>query len=189
MAIFFGVFLVNCLFGCGRETAPSAGGAPAVGGPFELSDQNGSRVDQRILLGHWSLVFFGYTFCPDVCPATLTNLGAALGRLGAAGARVRVVFITVDPERDTPAQLRQYLASPSFPSGMVGLTGSAAQIAQVAREYHVYYRKAATGADYSVDHTSIVYLMNPRGQFVAPIGFGKSPADVARQIGAAMRGA
>jgi protein SCO1/2 len=188
-------FAVACLAlvlgvaACGPVGGGSATGESAIGGPFHLTDQEGVRVDQRLLDGKWSLVFFGYTFCPDVCPATLTNLAAALDRLGPDAAHVRVVFITVDPQRDTPAQLREYLSSPSFPKGTIGLTGTPDQIATVARAYRVYYQKAGSGPSYSVDHSSIVYLMNPHGQFVAPVGVGASPADVARQIAAAMHAA
>ena len=162
---------------------------PSVGGPFSLVNQDGGRVDQQILLGHWTLVFFGYTYCPDVCPTTLTTLGAAMDKLGPAAGGLRVIFITVDPQRDTPAQLKTYLSSPSFPKGTVGLTGSPAEIAAAAGAYRVYYRKAEEGPGYSVDHTSVVYLMDPQGHFARPLGFGASPADVARQIGDAMRGA
>jgi protein SCO1/2 len=173
------------LTACGRPApAPSA-----IGGPFALTDEDGARVDQGILTGRWSLVFFGYTFCPDVCPATLSSLAAAIDRLGGKANAVQVVFITVDPDRDTPAQLKAYLASPSFPKRLIGLTGTAADIAAVAKAYHVYYQKAGAGAGYSVDHTSVVYLMDPHGRFVRPLAFGLSPAETARQIGDAMTGA
>jgi protein SCO1/2 len=162
--------------------------AVSIGGPFRLTDQHGRRVDQTLLRGKWTLVYFGYTFCPDVCPATLSNLAAALDRLGPRSAAVQVVFITVDPRRDTPQQLESYLTSPSFPKGTIGLTGSGAEIAAVAAAYHVYYRRAGEGSGYSVDHTSVIYLMDPRGRFARPIGFGAAPGDVARQIGEAMAG-
>jgi protein SCO1/2 len=160
-----------------------------VGGPFVLTDQNGARETQAVLGGKWTLVFFGYTFCPDVCPVTLSNLGAAIARMGPDAGSVRVVFITVDPERDTPAQLKSYLSSPSFPRGTLGLTGTSAQVAAVAHAYHVYYRKAGNGPGYSVDHTSVVYLMNPRGRFDRPVDVSLPPDGVARQIQSAMRGA
>lgn len=163
--------------------------APSVGGPFVLTDQNGARETQSLLRDKWTLVFFGYTFCPDVCPVTLSNLGAAIGKMGPEARSVRVVFITVDPDRDTPGQLKTYLSSPSFPSGVIGLTGTSAQIAAVAHAYHVYFRKAGTGPGYSVDHTSVVYLMNPQGQFDRPVDVGAPPDGVARQIETAMHGA
>ena len=162
--------------------------AQFIGGPFALTDQNGVKQTQSLLRGKWSLVFFGYTFCPDVCPVTLSNLGAALVEMGPEASRVRVVFITVDPERDTPAQLKTYLSSASFPPGTIGLTGTTAQVASVAHAYHVYFRKAGNGPGYSVDHTSVVYLMNPQGQFDRPVDVS-SPHGAAQQIRLAMRGA
>ncbi len=165
--------------------APSAA-AGSVGGPFRLVDQYGAAVDQSILQGRWTAVYFGYTFCPDVCPTTLTALAQAQSKLGPRARSFRVVFITVDPARDTPAQLKSYLASPAFPPGAVGLTGAAAQIAQAARAYHVYFRKAGAGADYSVDHTSVIYLMDPAGHFSRPIDSQAPPAQIATQITTAM---
>lgn len=161
--------------------------ASAIGGPFHLTAENGARVDEGVLKGKWSAVYFGYTFCPDVCPTTLAALAQAIGDLGVRARKVQVIFITVDPERDTPRQLRDYLSSPSFPRGTVGLTGSAADIRTVAAEYHVYYSRRGQGADYSVDHTSVVYLMDPEGRFVRPIA-SEAPADMASQIRAAMAG-
>jgi protein SCO1/2 len=178
--------LAALLAGCGRGGSDSA--PSSVGGPFQLIDQNGARVDERILQGKWTTVFFGYTFCPDVCPTTLTTLAQAIDRQGPDARRLHVVFITVDPERDTPAQLKTYLSSPAFPRGTIGLTGTAAQIASAARAYRVYYKKAGDGPNYSVDHTSIVYLMDPKGRFSRPIAFGAAPPDITRQIAEAMHG-
>jgi protein SCO1/2 len=166
------------------EPAPSA-----VGGPFRLVDQSGAAVDQGLLRGKWSAVFFGYTYCPDVCPTTLAALGQAVADLGPDAHRFQVVFITVDPERDTPAALKAYLASPTFPNGAVGLTGSARQTAAVARAYHVYYQKVPQGASYSMDHTAVVYLMDPEGRFARPLDVGVAPPQIARQIRSAMNGA
>ncbi|MGH7022960.1 MAG: SCO family protein [Caulobacteraceae bacterium] len=164
------------------RTAPPASD---IGGPFHLIADTGAPVDQAVLNGKWSAVYFGYTFCPDVCPTTLAALAQAQAALGAKARDFQVVFITVDPARDTPAQLRAYLSSPSFPKGSIGLTGSAAQIKAVASAYHVYYRRRGNGPDYSMDHTSIVYLMDPEGRFVRPLTPGP-PTDMARQILAAM---
>ena len=178
--------LAMLLAGCGNaghDSAPSD-----IGGPFQLTDQNDARVDEHILQGKWTAVFFGYTFCPDVCPTTLTTLADAVGRLGPDARRFQVVFITVDPERDTAAQLKTYLLSPAFPRGAIGLTGTAAQIASVARAYRVYYKKAGADPGYSMDHTSIVYLMDPKGRFSRPLAMG-APPDIARQIEDAMHGA
>jgi len=178
--------LAVLLAGCGHGAPKSA--PSDIGGPFQLIDQRGARVDEHILQGKWTAVYFGYTFCPDVCPTTLTTLAQAIDRLGGDARRFQVVFITVDPARDTPAQLATYLSSPAFPKGAIGLTGSPAQIAAVAHAYHVYYKKAGDGPNYSMDHTSIVYLMDPTGVFSRPLAFGAAPADIARQIEAAMHG-
>ena len=168
----------------------SSGVAPsAVGGPFRLVDQSGAPVDQGILRGKWSAVFFGYTYCPDVCPTTLAALGQAVGDLGPDARRFQVVFITVDPERDTPAALKAYLSSATFPRGARGLTGSPAQIAAVAAAYHVYYHKAPEGSSYTMDHSAVVYLMDTQGRFVRPLDVGVAPPQIARQIRAAMGGA
>jgi protein SCO1/2 len=169
-----------------RPTA-TAPAASDIGGRFALVDQRGAPVDEQLLRGKWSAVYFGYSFCPDVCPTTLAALGQAVGDLGAKANNFQVVFITVDPARDTPAALQAYLANPAFPRGMIGLTGSAAQIKAVAGAYHVYYAKRGPGADYSVDHTSVVYLMDSQGRFVRPVAAG-TPANMAAQIVAAMDG-
>ena len=171
---------------CGPKTPAPVQNTAGIGGEFQLTDTAGRRVDQGLLRGKWSTVFFGYTFCPDVCPTTLTTLGQAMTRLGDKAARAQVVFITVDPARDTPAQLKTYLASGSFPKGVIGLTGSATDIALVARVYRVYYKKVPDGATYSMDHTAVIYLMDPQGRFVSPVDPSKSPADVADQIAKAM---
>jgi protein SCO1/2 len=173
-----------------RSAGNRSGVAPSdIGGPFQLIDQSGTPVDQHILRGKWSAVFFGYTYCPDVCPTTLAALGQAVEDLGPDASRFQVVFITVDPERDTPAALKAYLASPTFPKGAVGLTGSSRQIAAVARAYHVYYQKAPQGSSYSMDHSAVVYLMDPQGRFVRPLDVGVAPLQIAGQIRTAINGA
>ena len=172
--------LVAPLGGCGRG-APAAPAASDIGGPFQLTAENGARVDQSLLKGKWSAVYFGYTFCPDTCPATLAALAGAQADLGAKAKDFQVVFITVDPARDTPKQLAAYLSSPSFPKGTIGLTGSSADIQAVTARYRVYYARQGTGPNYSVDHTSVIYLMDPQGRFVAPVPEGPGPA-MAKQI-------
>ena len=169
------------------ETAASTS-AGAIGGPFHLIDEHGRPVDARVLKGKWTAVFFGYTSCPDVCPTTLFNLAQAIGTLGARARNVQVVFISIDPERDTPAQMGAFLGNAAFPKGTIGLTGSPAEVAAAARAYHVYYKKAGDGPAYTMDHTSIVYLMNPDGDFVKPIAFDGPPAAVGGQIAQAMSG-
>jgi len=165
----------------------ASGPGAAPGGPFHLVDQTGRPVDQSVLKGKWSAVYFGYTYCPDVCPTTLTTLGGAIDRMGGQAKDFQVVFITVDPHRDTPAQMKNYLSSSEFPRGVVGLTGTDAQIAQVAQAYRVYYQKAGTGDAYSVDHSSAIYLMDPRGQFATVIPYGLTPDQAKESIVKAMQ--
>lgn len=140
-----------------------------------------------MLKGKWSAVFFGYTYCPDVCPTTLQTLAEAQDRLGPKAKRLQVVFITIDPERDTQVQLKRYLSSAAFPKGTVGLTGSPAQVAAVAKAYHVFYQKQGAGPDYAMEHTSAVYLMNPKGRFDRVLAYSLTPDEIARQIADAMR--
>jgi protein SCO1/2 len=168
--------------GCSQQPAVS------IGGPFHLTDQDGRPRDQSMLKGKWSAVFFGYTYCPDVCPTTLQTLAEAQDRLGPKAGKFQVVFISVDPERDTPAQLRTYLSSPAFPKGAVGLTGTSAQVADVAKAYHAFYQKQGSGSGYEVQHGSTVYLMDPKGSFSGVIAFGLPPDEVARQISEKMSG-
>lgn len=165
---------------------PMAPAGSAIGGPFRLVNQVGVPVDQSLLKGKWTAVFFGYTFCPDVCPTTLAALGQVRVDLGAARRQFQVVFITVDPARDTPKVLGQYLSSETFPKGTIGLTGSPGQIAQAAHAYHVFYQKVPQGASYVMDHTAVVYLMDPQGRFVEPLDLTAAPASVASQIKQAM---
>ena len=155
--------------------------------PFGSSIKTARTRDQTLLKGKWSAVFFGYTFCPDECPTTLTTLAQAQARLGRDSANFQVVFITIDPARDKPAQLKSYLANPSFPKGTIGLTGTDAQVAGAARAWKVYYKKVGHGPDYAMDHTAVVYLMDPDGHFSRPLGGGTGP-EVAREIQAAMQG-
>ncbi|MGH7044102.1 MAG: SCO family protein [Acetobacteraceae bacterium] len=165
-----GVLLALLLFAAGGFLWFSGRQGAAVGGTFTLVNGQGQVVTNQTFRGKYMLVYFGYTHCPDVCPTTLADVAAALGKLGPKAARVVPVFITVDPARDTPAVVGRYTAL--FSPRIVGLTGSAAQIAHVAGEYHVYYAKHVTGPgpdDYSMDHSSVLYLMGPNGQFVAPV--------------------
>ena len=162
--------------------------ADAIGGPFQLTDQSGHRVDQTLLKGHWSAVFFGYVSCPDVCPATLQVLGAAQARLGADGDKLQAVFVSVDPARDTPAQLKAWIDQPGFPRHVTALTGTPAEIAAVARAYRIFYQKENKATDYRVDHTAAIFLMNPQGRFVTPLSYEMGPEKLARELAAAMKG-
>jgi protein SCO1/2 len=158
----------------------------AVGGPFQLVDQNGRAANESLLKGKWSAVFFGYTYCPDVCPATLSALKLAKQRIGPKADKLQVVFVSIDPQRDTPAQLRSYLATPAFPQPIVGLTGTPAQVAAIAKAYKVYYAKQGEGQGYLMAHSSGVYLMNPDGRFYGLVSEAAGVDDMAKQIGDAI---
>ncbi|HUO93451.1 MAG TPA: SCO family protein [Rhizomicrobium sp.] len=147
------------------DTLTPAGGPAAIGGPFALTDQNGHPFTDRNLRGRWVLLYFGYTYCPDVCPTTLALMEAALTKLGPDAARVVPVFVTIDPARDTPAVMKTYVAQ--FGPRFIGLTGSPAAIAAIAHSYRVYYaRHPLKGGGYSMDHSSVIYLLDPEGRFV-----------------------
>ena len=142
-------------------------GKAAVGGPFKLTDHTGRRVTDKDFRGRYMLVYFGFTFCPDVCPSGLQAMAAALDQLGPKAEKITPIFISVDPERDTPEQLAQYV--PSFHPRLVGLTGTPEAVQDVAKAYRVYFKKVTdekSTADYTIDHTSIIYLMDPEGEFV-----------------------
>ncbi|OYU68988.1 MAG: photosynthetic protein synthase I [Alphaproteobacteria bacterium PA2] len=160
---------------------------PGPGGDFVLVDQTGKTVSQDILKGKWSAVFFGFTYCPDVCPTTLGILGQTQTQLGPKAKDFQVIFISVDPERDTPEALKAYLDNESFPKGTIGLTGSKEQIAAAAKAYRVFYQKSGEGSDYLVNHSTATYLMNPEGRFAKVLPFGIAPDEIALQISGAMR--
>ena len=137
-----------------------------IGGPFTLTDQDGRRRTDADFRGRLMLVYFGFTYCPDVCPTDLQQIGLALDRLGVAGEMVQPVFITVDPERDTPDHLKHYM--PLFHPRLIGLTGDAAAIEAAARAYRVYFAKVerADRADYTVDHSGFIYLIGRDGEYL-----------------------
>ncbi|HEY2186649.1 MAG TPA: SCO family protein [Xanthobacteraceae bacterium] len=169
----FGVVLIVS----SRMSSPIAQQIAAVGGPFNLLDQNGKTVSDRDFKGHPFLVFFGFTHCPDVCPTTLFDVSEILRALGPDADRTRALFITVDPERDTPAVMKDYLSS--FDPHLSGLTGDPAEVAAVAKAYRVYYKKVPLdGGNYTMDHTAIVYLMDKEGRFVSPFSL-KRPTEAA----------
>lgn len=180
-----GLIVAVLLLGAGGFlwlTGSTAGAA--IGGPFTLENGNGQTVTSNTYRGKYMLVYFGYTYCPDVCPTTLSAIAAALDKLGPKAKDIVPIFITVDPQRDTPAVVKRYAAA--FSPIMVGLTGTPDEIARVAKEYRVYYAKHVTGPgpdDYSMDHSSIIYLMGPNGKFIAPITAEGSPQEIAEKIG------
>jgi protein SCO1 len=148
----------------------------AIGGPFHLVTQAGRPTDQTLLNGKWSAVFFGYTNCPDACPTTLFALGEAEKLLGPRSADFQTVFVSVDPTRDTASRLASYMSNTAFPR----------QVAQAAKAYKVFYQKAGEGPDYTVNHSTFTYLMNPRGRFACVIPFNASPQEIAGHVERAM---
>jgi protein SCO1 len=174
----------------GRDRAASgeiaSTGQPLVGGDFQLTDQDGRPVDQTMLQGKWSLVFFGFTYCPEFCPTTLAELAAVRQRLGDRAEDLQIVFISVDPERDTPRQLKDYLSSDGFPPGAIGLTGSPEQVAQAAKAYRAYYEKVGEGEGYTMNHSLTVYLMGPDGRFRTAVAYGLGPDKSAKIVQDAM---
>jgi protein SCO1/2 len=164
-----------------------AGQTASIGGPFQLVDQHGRATDQSVLKDRWSVVFFGFTYCPEACPTTLFALGQAETLLGPKARDLQTVFISVDPERDTPKQLATYLSNAAFPHTSIGLTGAPDHLAAVARSYGAFYQKAGTGPDYTVNHSTQTYLMNPKGQFVCVIPYGATPQVMAAKLSTAMQ--
>jgi protein SCO1/2 len=176
LVLCFGVVLLVT----GRSGAPIASAQAAIGGPFRLTDQNGRTVTSEDLKGHPSLVFFGFTNCPEVCPTTLFDISEVLNKLGPDGDKVNALFVTVDPERDTPEKLKDYLSS--FNPRLIGLGGDPAALAAVAKAYRVYYKKVPQDGGYTMDHTAIVYLMDKQGAFVAPFSLKRRPEDAAADL-------
>ena len=179
----------------GAETQDSA--TSDFGGSFSLTDQYGKRRTDLDFRKKYMLIFFGYTYCPDVCPTTLAIEAEALDKIGARASKIVPIFVTVDPKRDTPDKLKAYLSSfdakpPSPRLNFVGLTGNDDEIAQAANAYRVYYRAHIDGriqnADYSIDHTGNVYLMDPDGKFVAYYSQGILPDELAADLMAKISG-
>ncbi len=181
-----GLLLAVLLLGAGGFlwlTGHGGNGGLSIGGPFSLESGSGKPVSNRDFHGKYMLVYFGYTFCPDVCPTTLNAVADAMDKLGAASARIQPLFITVDPKRDTPKVMKQYTAA--FGPKIEGLTGTPEEIAQVAKEYRVYYAEHRTGPgpdDYSMDHSSVLYLMGPDGAFVAPLRTDQTGDEIAANL-------
>ena len=175
-----------------QSTAETQAASPGdFDGSFSLTDQNGMRRTDKDFRKKYMLVFFGYTYCPDVCPTTLAIEAEALDKIGPRAGRIQPIFISVDPKRDTPDKLKAYLSSfdatpPSPRLNFVGLTGTDEEIAQAAKSYRVYYRAHIDGrirdADYSIDHTGDVYLMGPDGKFVAYYSQGVLPDELATDL-------
>jgi protein SCO1/2 len=164
----------------GRTPAPIAGPS-AIGGAFQLVDQNGKSITDKDLKGHPTLIFFGFTHCPDICPTTLFEVSEIMRELGKDADRVKALFVTVDPERDTPEKLKDYLSS--FDPHLTGVTGDMASIAAMGKAYRVYFKKVPLdGGGYTMDHTALVYLMDKEGRFVAPFNMKRRPEEAAADL-------
>jgi protein SCO1/2 len=183
-----GFFAARQYFGPPASVPQSAGAA--IGGPFTLIDQDGKTVTDEDFRGQYMLVYFGYTYCPDVCPTSLSIVGRALDILEEQApdqaARIQPVFISVDPDRDTPAVLKDYVKN--FHERLIGLTGTPDQVAAAAKAYRVYFakvrEKGAAADEYLMDHSSITYVMGPDGKFATHFGHGTDPAVMAEKLAA-----
>src|SRR6202789_2993214 len=168
------VLMLWVMGGLKHVTAPAA-----IGGPFQLTDQAGQTVTEKSMQGHPSLVFFGFTHCPDVCPTTLFEMSEVLKAMGKDADRVNAYYISVDPERDTQAAMKDYLSS--FDPHLKGLTGDPDAVARAILDYRVYARKVPLkDGDYTMDHTALIYLMDRDGRFVAPFNPKGKPGEAAR---------
>ncbi|HLT77032.1 MAG TPA: SCO family protein [Ferrovibrio sp.] len=166
-----------------RSSQDGGSGQVTIGGPFELVDHEGRTVTDRDFAGRLMLIYFGFTNCPDICPTGLQTMAIAMDELGAAGEKVQPLLITVDPERDTPAVMKEYVQA--FHERLVGLTGTPEQIAKVAREYRVYYQKVAlkdSSLGYSVDHSGFIYLMDGEGKYLTHFRHDTTPEQMAERI-------
>lgn len=164
-----------------KSTGQEAG-VMSIGGPFTLTDQDGKSITDADFKGQFTLIYFGYTFCPDACPTALGTITAALNKLGPAADKVTPIFITIDPERDTPQVMKDYAAN--FHPRLRALTGTLDQITAVAHAYRVYFSKAE-GADtqhYLMDHSTIIYLMDRDGRYLAHFGPEATPDDIVAEL-------
>jgi protein SCO1/2 len=175
LVIFLGVILFASHY---QGNGP---GASAIGGPFKLIDQNDKPITDQDLKGKPYLVFFGYTHCPDICPTTLFELSEVMRALGKDADNTHAIFISIDPARDTPAAMKDYLSS--FDPHLIGATGDAKAIDTAEKEYRVYAKKVpGENGDYSMDHTALVYLMDKEGRFVAPFRLDRKPEAAAADL-------
>ena len=157
------------------------GSAARIGGPFTLVDTSGRTVTERDLRGKPSVIYFGFTYCPEACPTTLLAMGNWIRDLGPDADKLNFVFVTIDPERDTPAQMKLYLSA--FDPRIRGFTGTPSQIARIAHAYGVYYQKAQLpGGGYTMDHSTVVYLMDAAGRYATVIAYKETPAQAEEKL-------
>lgn len=181
IALFVGVMALATAAVLTLAPATRSTGTASVGGPFTLTSQDGRTVTDRNYLGAPHLVFFGFTHCPDVCPTKLFEISEVLRAMGDKGRAIRALFITVDPERDTPEAMKSYLSS--FDPRIVGLTGDPASIEAAIRAYRGFARKVPLkDGDYTMEHTSLVYLMDKDGRFVGAFNLDRPPEAAAQEL-------
>jgi protein SCO1/2 len=177
LSLAVGLLLMTWLMGDLRKVATPA----AIGGPFQLTDQSGQPVTEKNLKGRPSLIFFGFTHCPDVCPTSLFEISEVLRAMGNDAGKVNAFFVSVDPERDTQGAMKDYLSS--FDPHLQGLTGDLEQVSKVLTAYRVYAKKVPLkDGDYTMDHTALIYLMDRDGHFVAPFNLKRSPEEAAADL-------
>jgi protein SCO1 len=178
----FGAGLVLCFAVILLLAGPPGGGTQSsIGGPFRLTDQDGRTITERNFAGRPFLMFFGFTHCPDICPTTLFDVSEVMRVLGSEADKTAALFVSVDPERDTPATLKDYLSS--FDPHVRGATADETGIAAIAKAYRVYFKKVPTqDGDYTMDHTALVYLMDRNGRFVAPFNLKRPPEAAAADL-------
>jgi len=176
-SLVIGLLVMLWAMGGARSIATPA----AIGGPFQLTDQSGQTVTDKEMHGRPTLIFFGFTHCPDVCPTSLFEISEVLRAMGQDADRVNAFFISVDPERDTTEAMKDYLSS--FDPHLKGLTGPPEDLAKVISEYRVYAKKVPLkDGDYTMDHTALVYLMDRDGKFVAPFNLKRTPDEAASDL-------
>lgn len=158
-----------------------------IGGPISLLDETGAPITQAAFQGRPAIVYFGYTFCPDVCPLSMQSLALTLGELGESGRPIQPILISVDPERDTPAAVQRYVQSGGFPAGLRGLTGSPAQVKAAAAAFKVGYRKDSTERDYTVSHLSSFFVIDPDWRVRGLMPASLAPKEAAACIAAALQ--
>lgn len=190
-ALILGAIIVAAQLGARSEAGSGAApmrvsGQAQIGGPFTLVNQDGDTVTDADFRGKAMLIYFGFTYCPDICPTSLQVMSAALDQLPADDRDAfQPLLISVDPERDTPELLAQYVDSPAFPEGLMGLTGSEEQVRAAARAYRVFYSRVeddGVSTEYTVDHSSLIYLMGPDGSFVDVFPHNTTPDQMAARL-------
>jgi protein SCO1/2 len=175
LTVFAAILIVS-----GRVNAPAIPAVSAIGGPFQLTDHNGRPITEAELKGRPHLIFFGFTNCPDVCPTALFEISEILRALGPDADKAGALFVTVDPERDTPEKLKDYISS--FHPRLTGVTGKPEDVERMLKAYRVYFRKVPTDSGYTMDHTALVYLMDKQGRFVAPFSLKRRPEEAAADL-------